>query len=156
MKAFFCEKTGERIAAPGVSKTVDPIHGTDAEESTPPNDHRGTSEDADRTIVDLRNRLQWSDDHAAMWARQIASVETDRDSLSKSLHECAQQLPKPLIGSSVGEMVLNGIVMLKERHEAEIAGLTAAHAAELDQVTAPEKPVDPSAAPDAHGRRRKN
>jgi hypothetical protein len=29
MKAYFCEKTGVRIVAPGVCKAVDPIKGQD-------------------------------------------------------------------------------------------------------------------------------
>ncbi len=29
MPAYFCEKTGVRIAAPGVSKSVDPVNGQD-------------------------------------------------------------------------------------------------------------------------------
>jgi hypothetical protein len=29
VKAYFCERTGVRLVAPGVSKTIDPVNGVD-------------------------------------------------------------------------------------------------------------------------------
>jgi hypothetical protein len=39
MKAYFCERTGVRLVAPGVSKSIDPVHGIDEYQPSAPSDH---------------------------------------------------------------------------------------------------------------------
>ncbi len=45
MNAYFCEKTGVRIAAPGVSKSVDPEKGQDEFSESPSQPEKAAAPD---------------------------------------------------------------------------------------------------------------
>jgi DNA anti-recombination protein RmuC len=125
MSAYFCEKTGVRIAKPGVSKLVDPVKGQELAE--PPAEPAG--EQSREQLVEELGRAQ----------KHIRALEETLNDLGKEMQTEIEHLKAS-----------HAAALEQERgaHAAAVEAIKAAHAAELEQLTKPTDERDAPTAPD--------
>lgn len=133
MSAHFCQKTGVRIAAPGLSEIVDPLAGQPVVEPPAPPPGRMTLEEQER----LARELEEAKTRETVLQRQADAA------LLRTAEDWQERLDRA-VESLTAEHAL-AMENLKAEHAAELARLREQHTAELDALTRPAEPPAPTA-----------